>query len=85
MAAVGRSPEHSSPAKKTPTTAVYQETATAAQLKDELLSAPTGSEPDRTNGLAPRTILDLGLSRKRSSGRHGGCPLAVCRAPGRRW
>ncbi|MFI2205574.1 hypothetical protein ACH47Z_33330 [Streptomyces sp. NPDC020192] len=50
---------HSSPAKETRPTAVHQKTATAAQLRDELLSAPTGSKPDHTIALAPRSTLDL--------------------------
>ncbi|MEV5878381.1 hypothetical protein AB0L75_29980 [Streptomyces sp. NPDC052101] len=38
---------------------MHEETTAAAQLKDELLPAPAGSKPDRTNGLPPRAILDL--------------------------
>ncbi|MGW7825269.1 hypothetical protein ACWGLF_46655 [Streptomyces puniciscabiei] len=51
--------EHSSAPEQAPPTALRQGTATAAQLKDELLSAPARSKPDRTNGLPPRTTLGL--------------------------
>ncbi|MGQ5637902.1 MULTISPECIES: hypothetical protein [unclassified Streptomyces] len=55
----GRALEHTPAPEQAPPTAVHKGTGTAAQLEDQLLSAPVGSKPDRTNGLLPRTALSL--------------------------